>query len=98
MIRRIGPDHDTVGLHEVVDCRALFQELRIAHDAEWLCGFGRNHRSHFVGRPNRHGALVDDHGVPRHLASNFARDIEHMLQIGGAVLALWRADGDEHDL
>ena len=51
-----------------------------------------------LGRADRHRALVDDDLVAVHRAADVARDAEHVLQVGGAVLALRRADGDEDDL
>ena len=51
-----------------------------------------------LGGPDRHSALIDDDGVLVHRAADVARNAEHMLQVGGAVLALRRANGDEDDL
>ena len=50
-----------------------------------------------LGGAHRHGALVDDDLVAVHRAGDVARHAEHVLQVGGAVFALWRADGDEDD-
>ena len=50
------------------------------------------------GGADRHGALVDDDLVAVHRAGDLAGDAKHVLQVGGAVLAGRRADGDEDDL
>ena len=50
------------------------------------------------GGADRHRALVDDDRVAVHRPADVARHAEHVLQVGRAVLALRRADGDEDDL
>ena len=47
---------------------------------------------------HRHRALVDDDHVLGHRATDVARHVEHMLQIGRPILTLRRADGDERDI
>jgi hypothetical protein len=98
MIVRLGTDHDAIRLHEIFDGRALLQELRIADDAERLRGFRGDRRLHLSRRPDRHGALVDHHGVLVHRAADVARHLEDVLKVGGTVFALRRPDGDEDDL
>ena len=53
--------------------------------------------AHAIGRADRHGGLVDDDAVLVDVPADRARDREHMLQIGAAVLVRRRADGDEDD-
>src|SRR5687767_1350985 len=53
---------------------------------------------HLAGGSDRHRALVDNHLVAVHRPGNLAGNAEHMLEIGGPVLVLRRADGDEDDL
>ena len=99
LVVRFDADDDAIGLHEVFDRRALLEELRIADDAERLRRLASRSSSRTrLRRADRHGALVDDDGVLVHRAADVARHGEHVLQIGRAVLALRRADGDEDDL
>ena len=93
----LGADDYAIRLHEVFDRRALLQELGVAHDAERLGRLFRDHGSDLLGRPDGHGALVDDHRVLVDRSAHFERHIEHVLQVGGAVVTLRRPDGDEHD-
>jgi len=75
-----------------------FRNSGIADDAEGLRRLAGDHVPHFRRRAHRHGALVDDDGVlVEGLADRF-RHREHMLQIGGAIVALRRADGNEDDV
>ena len=52
----------------------------------------------FSAVPDRDRALVDDDLVAVHRPADLAGDRHDVLQIGGAILALRRPDGDEHDL
>ena len=61
-------------------------------------GFARDDRADLLGGADRHRALVDDDSVAVHRPADVAGDAQHVLEIGGAVLALRRADGDEDDL
>ena len=54
--------------------------------------------ANLLGGADRHGALVDDDAVAVHRPADVAGDGQHVLQIGRAILALRRADGDEDDL
>src|SRR5690606_27059155 len=47
---------------------------------------------------DRHGALRDDDLLAIHVAADGGRDLEHVLQVGAAVLAGRRAHGDEDDV
>ena len=96
--RVLGADHDAVRLHEIVDGRALLEELRVAHDAERVRGLAPNDVPHFDRGAHGHGALVDDDLVAVHRAGNLARHAQDVLKIGRTVLARRRADGDEDDL
>src|SRR2546429_403118 len=43
-------------------------------------------------------ALGDDQLGPVHVPADGARHIQHVLQVGRAVLIRWRAHGDENDI
>jgi hypothetical protein len=93
-----GADHHPIGLHEVVHSGTLFEKFRVADDAEGMRGLAADDPAHFFRRPDRDRALVDDDSVAVHGAADIARNRHHVLQIGGPVLALRRADGDENNL
>ena len=95
--RVLGADHHAIGLHEVVDRRALLEELGIAHHAEGVRRLQPDDLADLLARADRHGALVDDDLVAVHRAGDLTGDVEHVRQVGRSVLTLRRADGDEHD-
>ena len=43
-------DDDAIGFQEILDRRALLEELRIADDAERMRGFARDHLAHALRR------------------------------------------------
>ena len=47
----LGADDDAVGPHEVLDGRALLEELRVAHDAERVRRLAPDHLAHLL-RPS----------------------------------------------
>ena len=96
--RVLGADHDAIGLHEILDRGALLQEFGVADDAERVRRLAPDDRPDLLGGADRDGALVDDDLVAVHRPADVLRDPEHVLQIGRSVLALRRADRDEHDL
>jgi hypothetical protein len=87
-----------VRLHEVFDRRALLQELRVADDTERLRRFPGNRLAYALGGADRDRALVDDDRKSLHRPADVSRHGEDVLEIGGAVLTLWRANGNEDDL
>ena len=91
-------EHHPVGLHEVVDRRAFFQELRIGAHVEGqrsvLVHGGRN----LCRRADRHRGLGDDHELALHVLADLFGDGEHMPEIRGAVLIGRRAHRDENDV
>ena len=96
----IGGDaeHDAIGLEEVVDGGALFQELRIAAEMEGQLRVLRDRGLDLVRRADGHGRLGDDDDLARHVLADELRDGEHVAEVGGAVFVGRRADGDEDDL
>ena len=93
----LGADHHAVGFHEVLDRRALLQELRVADDAERVGGFPPNDLAHLLGGADGYGALIDDDLVSVHRPA-ISRATPSTCQVGGAILVLRRADRDEDDL
>src|SRR6185295_8214908 len=67
-------------------------------DAERLLGFARDRLLHRRRGTDRHGALVYDDRVLVHRLADTASDVEDVPEIGRAVFALRRADGDEDDV
>ena len=103
---RAGVDahDDAVGVHEVVDRRAFFEELGVGGhikaqgiEAPRLQGL-RDHGAHPVGGAHRHGRFVEHQLEVLHVLANAARHRQHMLQIGRAVFLGRRAHGDHQDL
>ena len=96
--RVVGADDDAIGLHEVVDRRALLQELGIADDAERVRGLAADDLAHLLARADRHRALVDDDLVAVHRARR--RRARRRARAAGRPSRprLRRADGDEDDL
>src|SRR5690606_14153499 len=94
------PDDDAIRLHEVLDRRALFQELGVRDDIELdpdtaAIELGLNRLTNLVRRTHGHGRLRDDDPVIREMLADAARDREHGLEVRRAVAAVRRADGDE---
>ena len=97
----VGADDDAVGPHEILDRRALLQELRDStrrrtawptpRDSELF----RDGLAHAVGGAHRHRRLVDDDLVLGHPPADMARRGEHVLHVRRAVLAGRRAHRDE---
>ena len=97
----LGPadaDDDAVGLVEVVDRRPFLEELGVAGDVERDVG----HLGHPPGQlgvgADRDGALDDDRLGLVEVLGDLAADGPDPAQVGAAVVALRRADGDEDQL
>jgi hypothetical protein len=76
--RVVGADDDAVGLHEVLDRRALLEELRVGDHVELdraprVFKRPRNLRLHLVGGADRHRRLVDDDAVLGHVLADVER-------------------------
>jgi len=54
--------------------------------------------THPLRGADRNRALGDDQLGPIHVSADGARHIQHVLQVGRAVLIRWRAHGDENDI
>ena len=89
-------------MHEVRNGRPLLEELGVGHHRERHDGFAlaqglTDLLAHAVCRAHGHRALVDHHFVVLHVASDRARHLQHVRQIGRAILGCRRAHGDEDD-
>ncbi len=96
----IGADDDAVGLHEVLDRGAFFQELRVGRHGKGNFRAApfqllSDRRTDAIGGAHRHGRLVDDDLGLRHAPADIARGLDHVLHVGAAILVRRRADGDE---
>ena len=96
--RAAGADHDPVRPHEIVDCRAFAQELRVGRHIEVRVGIGlADNRLDLPPGAHRHRRLGDDDGVSADRPGDFAGSGMDVAQIGVAVAAARRrADGDKH--
>ena len=88
------------GSHEIVDRRALLQELGVRDDGERERGAARGELlgdrfAHPIRGSDRHRGLVDDDLVLGHPPADVARGGEHVLHVRRPVFLGRRADGDE---
>ena len=102
-LRVATTNHDAIRAHEIFDCRAFFEKLRIGYDAEIqfqaaLLQLISNRRLNFVGGADRHRAFVDDDFIFGHAAADIARGGQHIFEIGRTVFVGRRANGDELNL
>ena len=94
----LHPDHHAVGLHEVLDRRALTQELRVRRHVE----FPRRTRladdpGNLPTRADRHRRLGHHHRVAPDRRRDLRRRRVHVAQVGMPVAPTRRrADRDEH--
>src|SRR5690606_15592635 len=96
----VGADDDTVGLHEVGDGSAFFQEFRIGYDVELLRDAPRRKRvlyrlAHPVRGAHRHCGFVHDDSILVHVLADGFGDSKHMPEIRRAILVRRRTDGNE---
>ncbi len=93
----LGADHHPVGAHEVLDRRALAQELGIGGDVELPVRPAAAHDLRDLAPgPDRHGRFRHDHGIAGQRGGDFLRRGEDIGQVGMAVAAArGRADRDE---
>ena len=96
----IGAHHNPVRLHEVVDGRSSFQELRVGDHIEIqlqaaMIQLRTNRRFHLVAGANRYGGFVHHHLVIIHVLADGLGHGQHILQVGRAVFIRRRAHGDE---
>ena len=91
-------DHHAVRLQEIVDRIALAEEFRVGDHVEVHGSVGAHRSGHFLGRTDRHRALVhDDLVLGDHLAE-LVSHAEHIAQVGTAVLSGRRRQREEDDV
>ena len=84
----LGADDDPVGMLEILDRRALAQELGIGDDPGLRVGRGLAHDPlDLVAGADRHRRLGDDHRRAGQRAGDLARRIIDIAQIGMTVAA-----------
>ena len=94
-----GAHHHAVGLHEIVHGDALAQELGVRHHVEEFGGEALGQGGvHLLGGAHGHGALVDHYGVLLDQAAQLLGHAEDVAEVGRAVLAGRRGQGQEDDL
>ncbi len=98
--RIVGADDDPVRLHEVRDRRAFLEELGIRHDVELEFRTAPPERlldalAHLVGRPDRHGRLVDHDAKVVHMPPDRLSHRKHVREIRRTILLRGRAHRDE---
>ena len=99
-VRVVAADDDAIGTHEIVDGRALLEELRIGDDGEWHSDIARaqlvgNCGADVVGGPHGHRRLVDDDLGRRHSLADVAGCLQDVAHIRAAVLVGRGTDRDE---
>ncbi len=92
--RIVGADDDPVRLHEVLDGRAFFQELRVRDHIELHARATPGQRrlqflANLVGSSYRYGGFRHDHAVAGHVRSYGARGREYIAQVRRTIL-VWR--------
>ena len=90
-------DDDAVGLHEVVDRRAFFEELGVAGHVAIAARAFFEPREDLCARADGHRALGDDDRIRLQVRRDAVDDRPERRHIGGAVVALRRADGEIND-
>ena len=86
------------GLRKSSTAAPCFRNSGLLTTLNGCVGLLANDLAHPLCRSGRHRALVDDDLVAVHRLADLLGHGEHMLQVGGPVLACRRADGDEHDV
>jgi hypothetical protein len=87
-----------IGAHEVVDRRALLQELGVRDDVERVLRRLAQDLGDLLRAADRDGALVHDDRVAGHVPADLLGRGENVGEIGLAVLVGGRADRDERDV
>ncbi len=98
-----GSDHHSVGGHEILYGRALFQKLGIGRHVELdvhptLVELRPHSLLHLLGRAHGNGRLRDENGIFVDIPTERLGHGKNIFQIGRPVLVGRRADGREDDL
>ena len=91
----VGADDDAVGVEEVVDGRALAEELGVRHDVHVGAA---EHLLDDTGRADRHRRLVDDDGLGAQQRADLGGRRLDVGEVGRAVVALRRRHAEEDEL
>ena len=96
----VGADQHAVGVHEVLDRRALAQELRVGADGEVAVGAQRAQAAlDLAAGADRHGRLRDDDGEAFQVRGDLLHRGVDVGEVGVAVAAAHRrADGEQDDV
>jgi len=94
----VAADDDTIGAHEILERRALLEELGVRDHGERVLGFFRDDVGNTLRGADGHGGFVDDDLAVVHRAADLCGDGFDRAEIRAAILARRRADGDEDDL
>ena len=94
-MRIVRPDHDPVGVEEVVERRPLPEELRVRHDAHVLA---IDRLAHHGRGAHRHRRLVDDDRVLAKVGTDLLRRREHVAHVRTTIRTLRCRDAQEHDV
>lgn len=96
--------HHPVGAHEIVHRVAFLQELGVGGHVEPDIGhaplieFLADALLHLLGGAHRHGAFGHHQRVAVDVSADGARHLQHILQVGAAVLVGGSSHGAEHHL
>ena len=99
----VGADDDAVGVHEVLDGNAFFEEFGVGDDVvgdafaargEGVCDDG----AHFFGGADGDGGFVDDDGRVFEVFADLPGDGEDVAEVCRAVFIRRGADGDAVDV
>ena len=83
----VGADHDAIGMQEVVDSRALAEELGVGHHLHIV---PPEHALDDPSRADGDRRLVHDDGLVRERGADLAGHVLDVGEVGGAVRALRR--------
>lgn len=87
----LGADNHTVGRHEVFDGGSLLEELRVGGDIEGdihptAVKLLKDGLLDFAGGADRDGGFGDKYGVFLDVAAKFAGHLQHIFEVGRAIL------------
>ncbi|MNK42667.1 hypothetical protein D3C87_613580 [compost metagenome] len=99
-----GADDDPVRAHAVGEGAAFLEEFRVGHHPHLQISLAATQQfavgggQHLIGGADRHRGFDDQRAIGLHVRGDLAGDVEHVAEIGRAVLIGGGADGDENQL